>query len=297
MLHLGMSKMDVSIGPQAIVIEKHNDKDDFVTFQSTLFIFDGALPQEVAISNRYRSKLLTIKRNPAIDESVKVRIYGALRHLRIAHTDSEIEQRFINYWIALEFIFSSPLIEENTYARLKLNLTNILLACYAERNCQHLENILKKKGNLNREESLNSTNIDRLIGEQTNILMKYRLTQFKSNLLTQTERRKKYLQRHRENLEAHLSRIYHLRNELIHEAGINQNIEDLTSNLMYYLIFLLNQMIGFFSSISPDQDSLRKVTIDEFFYEYQLILDNIYSDFTLERMRNVPYQKDLFLLK
>ena len=295
MLHLGMSKMDVSIGSQAIVIEKHNDKDDFVTFQSTLFIFDGALPQEVAISNRYRSQLLTIKRNPAIDESVKVRIDGALRHLRIAHTDSEIEQRFINYWIALEFIFSSPLIEENTYARLKLNLTNILLACYVERNCQHLENILKRRGNLNREESINSTNIDRLIGEQTNILMKYRLTQYKSNLLTETERRKKYLQRHRDNLEGHLSRIYHLRNELIHEAGINQNIEDLTSNLMYYLIFLLNQMIGFFSSISPDQDSLRKVTIDEFFYEYQLILDNIYSDCTLERMRNVPYQKDLFL--
>lgn len=295
MLHLGVSKMDVTIGPKALVIEKHDDREDFITFQTTQFVLDGTLPQNEAISNRYRNFLLEIKRNQAIDESVKIRIDGALRHLRIANTDSEIEQRFINYWIALEFIFSSPLIEENTYFRLKTNLTNILAACYVKRNLQHLENILKMKGLLSEGETITATNIDRLIDESASILMKYRLRKFKSRLFTNSDKRKNYLTCHRNNLEAHLSRIYHLRNELIHEAGINQNIEDLTSNLMYYLIFLLNQIIGYFSSIPTDSNSLRKVTIDEFFYEYQLIMDNISSDCTFERLRNVPYQKDLFL--
>lgn len=295
MLHPGVSRMNVSIGTQAMVIENAPDRGVTVSLQSTQFVLDGTFPQNEAMSNKYRLLLRDIKQNQTIDESVKIRIDGALRHLRIANTDSEIEQRFINYWIALEFIFSSPLIEDNTYARLKTNLTNILSACYVERNLQYLENILRMKGMLGNEEIINNQNIDQLINDQPSMLMKFRLQNFKSNLFTESERRKKYLKHHRDNLEAHLSRIYHLRNELIHEAGINQNIEDLTSNLMYYLIFLLNQMIGYFASIPYGNEPLRKITIDEFFYEYQLIMDNIASDCTLERMRKVPYQKDLFI--
>lgn len=293
-IHIGISKMNVTIDTQAIVIERHNDKEDFISFQPTQFVLDGIFPQDIAIANKYRTLLKNIKINSSIDESVKVRIDGALRHLRIANSDSEIEQRFINYWIALEFIFSSPLIEENTYLRLKSNLTNILSACYVERNLRHLEAILYAKGILTEGDRISAHNIDSLIDRQTNVLLKFRLKKFKSRLFTESEKRKGYIQNHRANLEAHLSRIYHLRNELIHEAGINQDIEDLTSNLKYYLIFLLNQMIIYFSSVSSNS-SHKPISIDEFFYEYQMIVDNISEDWSLTKMRNVPYQKELFL--
>lgn len=293
-IHIGISKMNVTIDSQAIVIEKNEDREDFITLQSTQFVLDGVFPQDIAIANKYRTLLRNIKLNSSIDESVKIRIDGALRHLRIANSDNEIEQRFINYWIALEFIFSSPLIEENTYLRLKSNLTNILSACYVERNLQHLESILYTKGDLSTDDKISEYNIDNLIDSQTSILMKFRLKKFKSRLFTQSDKRKAYINNHRDNLEAHLSRIYHLRNELIHEAGINQDIEDLTSNLKYYLIFLLNQMIVYFSSVSPNRIR-KKVSIDEFFYEYQMIVDNISEDWSLQKMRKVPYQKELFL--
>lgn len=293
-IHIGISKMNVAIDAQAIVIEKHSDKDDFISLKPTQFTLDGTFPQDISISNKYRTLLRNIKINQSIDESVKIRIDGALRHLRIANVDSEIEQRFINYWIALEFIFSSPLIEENTYFRLKTNLTNILSVCYVERNLEYLESILRTKGELTDTESINKHNIDSLIDSQISILMKFRLKKFKSRLFTQSDKRKQYLQNHRNNLEAHLSRIYHLRNVLIHEAGINQDIEGLTSNLKYYLIFLLNQMIMYFSSL-PSKSSESKVTIDEFFYEYQMMMDNIAEDWDLEKMRNVPFQKDLII--
>lgn len=293
-IHIGISKMNVAIDSQAIVIEQNSDKDGFISLKPTQFMLDGTFPQDMSISNKYRTLLRNIKINQAIDESVKIRIDGALRHLRIANADSEIEQRFINYWIALEFIFSSPLIEENTYFRLKTNLTNILSVCYVERNLEYLESILRTKGDLATDECINETNIDSLIDSQTNILMKFRLKKFKSRLFTQSDKRKQYLHNHRNNLEAHLSRIYHLRNVLIHEAGINQNIEDLTSNLKYYLIFLLNQMIMYFSSLTSKRTG-SKVSIDEFFYDYQMMMDNIAEDWDLAKMRNIPFQNDLLI--
>lgn len=291
-IHIGISQMNVSIFQKAIVIEHRSDDEDYVTMYPTQFVLDGTFPQNIAISNKYRVLLRNIRNNFTIDDSVKIRLDGALRHLRIANADNEIEQRFINYWIALEFIFSSPVIEENTYLRLKINLTNILSACYVARNLQHIESILKTKGLLGEEDTLNETNIDYLINTTTGLLIKYRLMKFKARLFGHKDRRKEYLQNHRNNLEAHLSRIYHLRNELIHEAGINQDIEDLTSNLKYYLTFLLNQMIIYFSSL-PNSGDRTNIKIDEFFYEYQMIIDNIKEDWSIDKMRNAPYNSEL----
>lgn len=291
-INIGMWRMKVTIDDSALVIESPGKDDQTISFHPTQFIFDGTYPQDIATANKYRTLLQKIRSNPLIDESVKVRLDSALRHLRIANTDSEIEQRFINYWIALEFIFSSPLIEENTFNRLKINLTNILSACYVERNLRYLEKILRQKHFLRSNEKINSENIQNLIDTQTNILLKYRLSKFKSRLFGHSDKRENYIKFHRKNLESHLSRIYHLRNELIHEAAINHSIEDLTSNLKYYLVFLLNQMITYFVSVQ-DTGLKQKIKIDDFFYEYQLIMDNFEESWSLEKMRNVPYHNDL----
>ncbi|MDE6480931.1 MAG: hypothetical protein K2L45_11770 [Muribaculaceae bacterium] len=291
-IHIGISQMSVSIFQKAIVIEHRPTDEDYVTMYPTQFVLDGTFPQDIATSNKYRVLLRNIKNNLTIDDSVKIRLDGALRHLRIANADNEIEQRFINYWIALEFIFSSPLIEENTYLRLKINLTNILSACYVARNLQNIESILKTKGLLDKDDMLDETNVDTIIDKTSGLLIKYRLMKFKARLFGHKDKRKDYLQNHRNNLEAHLSRIYHLRNELIHEAGINQDIEDLTSNLKYYLTFLLNQMIIYFSSL-PNSGNRTNIKIDEFFYEYQMIIDNIKEDWAIDKMRKVPYHNEL----
>lgn len=291
-IHIGISQMNVSIFQKAIVIEHRSDDGDYVTMYPTQFVLDGTFPQNIAISNKYRVLLRNIRNNLTIDDSVKIRLDGALRHLRIANADNEIEQRFINYWIALEFIFSSPLIEENTYLRLKINLTNILSACYVARNLHNIESILRAKGLLGKDDMLDETNIDSVIKKTSGLLIKYRLMKFKARLFGYSDKRKNYLQNHRNNLEAHLSRIYHLRNELIHEAGINQDIEDLTSNLKYYLTFLLNQMIIYFSSL-PNSGNRTNIKIDEFFYEYQMLIDNIKEDWSIDKMREVPYNSEL----
>ncbi|MCH5236037.1 MAG: hypothetical protein J1E16_12155 [Muribaculaceae bacterium] len=294
-IHIGMSSLQVKINDRALIIELKSDSNNKAYFHPVKYTLDGQTRQNKDISDQYRTLLSKIKQNPNIDKSAKLRLDSALRHLRIANSDVEIEQRFINYWIGLEFIFSSPLIEENTYNRLKNNLINILSVCYVERNLNDLEIILRKRSILNEEENIESKEkIDNICSTLTNILLKYRLKKFKSILFSNSERRKDYIKSHRYNLECHLSRIYHLRNELIHEAAIKQDIEDLTSNLKYYLTFILNQMIYFFASW-PDKKNNYLINIDHFFYEYQRLFDNIEDNYSLKEMRKVPYQKNIII--
>ena len=77
---------------------------------------------------------------------------------------------------------------------------------------------------------------------------------------------KKYVDLHKSNLLQHLSRIYRLRNELVHEAAIKQDIVNVTSNLRFYLVFVINQMVGFFSDVENDES---KKTMLKFFWNYE----------------------------
>lgn len=54
--------------------------------------------------NHLYEKLNRIDNSESVTTDVKDRITAALRHLRIGDGQVELEQQFINYWIALEFI-------------------------------------------------------------------------------------------------------------------------------------------------------------------------------------------------
>src|SRR5690606_1774549 len=64
--------------------------------------------------------------------------------------------------------------------------------------------------------------------------------------------------------------IYRLRNEIIHDAATNTNNELITSNLRYYLTFILNELITFFSN-APN----KEISIEDFFILNELKLGNI----------------------
>lgn len=126
--------------------------------------------------NMLYEKLNCIDRSLLVSADVKDRITAALRHLRIGDGQVELEQQFINYWIALEFIFASSSSNDNTYSRIKENLVNILSACYVKRNLLYLENWMRREDMLNDGENI----IEKIKGEEMewpieNILLKYRV--------------------------------------------------------------------------------------------------------------------------
>ena len=222
-------------------------------------------------------KLKSIEQNPIISQDVKDRIIAAIRHLRIGDCQSEIEQQFINYWIALEFIFASSLSKESTFERIKKFFIEISQACYIKRNILYLNTWLIKTHRIQEDEYYWEKNdVNEFINSIDNILLKYRLLNMKSHLRN-GESIKKYLAQHRKNLEQHITRIYRLRNELIHEAAIKQDIANVTSNLRSYLVFVLNQLIFYFNSSNYDMKS-REMMIFFLTYESALKINSKYSD-------------------
>lgn len=208
----------------------------------------------------------------SVTRDIKDRLNTALRHLRVGDEQTEVEQRFLNYWIGLEFIFSTPKSGDSTFSRLMEKLPKIMTLYYLKRNISDLDLRLREKKLLNDNESFGSftqEQMDKMFEKATDILLKYRIKIMKSNLHSH-EKIEKYLKRHEKNLQWHLSRIYHYRNELVHEAAIKQNVESITINLRSYLVFMLNLLLDY-CNIQLQSPQNVPVATDNFFWYYELL--------------------------
>ena len=289
--HLGLSELNIEIPNTGLVISTNFCE------RSTEYILDGGYDLNMNIVNDFMHSIDKIRNDSFIDKNVKERLNSALRHLRIGNYQNELEQRFVNYWIALEFLFSSPEVEESTFLRLKKNLTNVLVASYMKRNILAMRKKLIKNGTLRRDDKnwpMQESGLNQLIDEQdfnslverqSSVLLKYHLKQMKSILYGHSDKRKKYISNHEKNVERHIVRIYRLRNELIHEAALKHDIENVTSNLRYYLVFLLCQMINYYKGISGNNELS---VMNDFFYSYELYKTNVSQNYDIIDIMKVP---------
>ena len=227
-----------------------------------------------------------IRSNDSAQEVVD-RLYSALRHLRVGDRQSELEQKFINFWIGLEFIFSSAISGDSTYSRLQQNLKNILSCVYLKRNFSELNFLLQEKGYLNNDEYFwinHLVDFDEFNASVTSLLLWYRLKKVKS-LLQTGDAKEKYIKKHEVNLEQHIERLYRLRNRFIHEAALNQDIENVTSNLRSYLVTIINLCIGYFCG----RPSAKGLGMNDFFWEFDYWRELMKKkDYSLDVMFKVP---------
>lgn len=241
--------------------------------RSTLPILDGVNQGEQERLNIIQDRLNSIQSSNNITIDVTNRINAALRHLRIGDADTEIEQRFINYWIALEFLFSTPIASDSTFGRIKENLVSILVSCYGKRNLLAIDYQIEELAkDIEIPHIWEKGAIEKIKSKiQLPILLEYRLNRYQTHLLSNKDNDiRRYLELHKQNVSWQIARIYRLRNELIHEAAIKQDIESLASNLRYYLIFVLNQAVRFFSQRIGSISS-RKYNMESFFMHYDLM--------------------------
>ena len=249
-------------------------EDGFSVSSEKFFELDNGGQFLKVESNMLYEKLNQIEESKSVSADVKDRITAALRHLRIGDGQVELEQQFINYWIALEFIFASSSSNDSTYSRIKDNLVNILTACYLKRNILYLGNWMKREGILNDEDKIIDKIIeDKIVWPADKILLKFRFKNMKSHLLHK-DKITEYIDNHHTHLMQHISRIYRLRNELVHEAALKQDIENVASNLRFYLVFVLNQMIDYFSD---ETVNMKPKSMLQFFWNYEKNLKAIKS--------------------
>lgn len=290
-MNVALSKAKVTVQDRVLAIQL-TSTGRYIYEKVTDFQLDGVFANNASLASYFKSVIDDIKQNSSISEEVKDRMVSALRHLRLGNITSELESRFINYWIALEFIFSSPITNENTFGRIKKYLTTILCSCYVRRNVLDLEKKLKKEKVLNDEQTLVlMTNEEwaELIDKASSLLLQWRLCKMKSHLRNH-EALKDYIKQHERNLNWHLIRIYRMRNELIHDAAIKQNIEGVTSNLRYYLVFLLNQLLSYFKALPA---GASPVDMNDFFIEYETKYAQMCESYDKTDVLSIDFQMSL----
>jgi hypothetical protein len=86
---------------------------------------------------------------------------------------------------------------------------------------------------------------------------------------------KKELERHQKNLERNIIRIYRLRNEIVHSAAKEKNIQEITAHLRYYVTFVINGFIDFALTCSPEINRDGKISLDDYYTLTSMQLDNL----------------------
>lgn len=207
-----------------------------------------------------------------ISQEIKERLNTALRHLRVGDDQEEIEQRFLNYWIGLEFLFATPRSGDSTFTRVKERFPQMKSLYYLKRNVLALDKWLKEKHLMAADDSMGSATepqMDTMFTAATEALLKYRIKKMKGHLHDH-EKVKNYLKSHIRNLEWHLSRIYHMRNELVHEAAIKQSVTGVAGNLRDYLVFMLNILLDYCERQMANHQE-QMLSMDDFFWYHDLL--------------------------
>lgn len=285
-IHLGFPDTNVIVHSRALVVGKEAVKSEHHRIELRI---DGHYRNDQSLYEDFISKLTSIEKKLSAVVGVQVaaetykKLISAARYLRLGSEAHEVEQKFINYWIGLEYLFSNYDIEENTISRLKEHFINSHTLIYFKRNIIELHEDIKR---LKIDDySKNGESIEYLEKQNTydeiikkylhkHPLLAYRASRIKEYIIDK-KLRLAHLEKHRENLKGQLTRCYRVRNEIVHEAAIHTNISLITGNVRYYLTFMLNSLIEYLHTADLDIDSDGQITIDDFFMMQDLAYQNI----------------------
>ena len=202
------------------------------------------------------------------DSVAREKIKSAIRFYKLGNDSVEVEHKILNYWIGFEQLFSAVDTEEDSIKRIKSYFVAINGVFYWQRKTNYLLSSIARAGvNLNVSDLIpaNTANCDGL-----NPLVK---TRFKSCISTFNESKelKSLLEQHSHRLEQHLTRIYRVRNELVHEGRSTVDLFLLAGHLRHYLLFSIEQITNELAE-NPTLDH-----IDDVFVYFETLLTRIKS--------------------
>lgn len=302
LLYLGYSETKFDIDGSAVVCDESRPKK--ASLQSVQYKIDGLFKNTSDNYNYLRKSVTLIKSREFIANEVKDKIETAIRYLRSGSEALELEQKFLNYWIGLENVFSDNNIGSRTFERLVKHFTVSHAISYTKRNITEFHKDIHRLGvNKLLVNTDTSAGIGYLTKEEVYNqiiemaddypLLASRARYIKSHYLSHTDKREITLALHKKNLNRHLVRMYMIRNKLVHDAAIMQNIENITGNLRYYLTFILNKLIDFFADCKPKPIKDNRVNMDDFFNHHVLIWENLVENkLSLEQLIRVPHSVD-----
>lgn len=163
-------------------------------------------------------------------------------------------------------------------SRLRLNFHNDIIRLKIEKSISEFTPDIKW---LNEE-----ANYIKLFNSQviSNPLLAYRSRKMQ-NVFFDITNFKSFIKLHEQNLEYHLTRIYRIRNKIVHDAARNINILIITANLKYYLAYSLNIIINSLKDNSSI-NSIQEVFLLNEINHYDLIESKSMNISNLMKLEN-----------
>lgn len=269
------------------------------------YLIFGSYVSNQSLYETLQEKLSAIFKNTLISIDTKQKVKSSIRYLRLGNGSTELEQKFLNYWIGLEFIFATSIKDISSFSRLIENFPNSHQLIYFKRNIREFHEDIKRL-KINTDLTFFSEDYSQYLDKETSYnfikdeylntrpILSFRAYQLKSTLF-QKERRLKKIKKHRKDLEWNLARIYRIRNEIIHEAALKPNIARISSHIRYYLTFMIISLIEYLENSPIDMNSDRQITIDDFFTLQNLYFEsNKKKGFAIEDLFKIKNPVEIF---
>lgn len=239
---------------QAIVIHKASKLFRVDTIEQQV---DGFYYHNEVEFTRFTNNLKNIESNTA-----REKISSAIRFYKLGNESVEMEHKILNYWIGFEQLFSAVDSNEDAINRMKSFYTSINIAYYFQRRVNYLlssldRNTIRYDGN-KIDASIFESTLDTTKLSGTNPLYLSRLESYFK--LNNNKELKKYIELHSKRLNQHLTRIYRVRNELVHEGRTRTNTKLLAGHLRHYLLFTIEQVTNEISE-NPTLDKMDDVFV------------------------------------
>jgi hypothetical protein len=218
----------------------HNDSKSYrmETIEDSL---DGHYDYNEVEFNRFIENYKNIKSSVA-----KEKIRSAIRFYKLGNDSLEIEHIILNYWIGFEQLFAAVESNEDSINRMKNFYVYLSCCYYLQRRTNYLLVLadLKRYKNKNAQITLQDLK-NPLIADLTFIdrdpLLEKRIKKY-INDYNSNHGIKESIKLHKKRLELHLTRIYKIRNELIHEGKTTGDLNLVASHLRHYLLFSIEQI-------------------------------------------------------
>ena len=278
--HLGFSNNTIKIGTKAVVIGSNNTSKSSILPSN--YQIDGYIRGSKTIFETLLKKFRKIKRNRVNDETLD-KLISAIRYLRIGSESPELETKLLNYWIGLEYIFTSFNNDEKTIDR----IINYFPVChsviYPKRNLYGFHKTLERLNVSSRIRTYNkslkylkrvSTYENEILPNTNSELLKFRANFYKG-WVDNPENITSAIEKHKQNLKWNLIRLYRIRNSIVHNAAVTNTIYSNVSHIKYYLTFILNSILEYLSTTPFDVNHDNKITIEDYFITQDIIYGSL----------------------
>jgi hypothetical protein len=222
-----------------------------------------------------------IFQNDELSTESKEKIRSTLRFYRMGRDSDLFENKFLNWWTALEYLTRTG--EKGGIVDVVIKkLISTLLPHYLEKHLISYKNALLFCGIKSINPQISTLELFEIIHDQSrfdDIIMqidnlpffKYRLENFKTKT-SDPAALSAFIERHEKNLEWHIHRIWRVRCDIVHSAEYSLNLNLLSANLEYYLKSLLGLIIDSFTS------KQNIGSIDELYVRYDYANERLHDE-------------------